>query len=49
MLLRDGHLSTFCDTAMLLMSEKSLCSGIDADIEWKLFGTGPAIVNAFKK
>ncbi len=34
---------------MLLMADKDLCSGIDADIEWKLFGTGPAIVNAFEK
>ena len=49
MLLRIGHLSTFYHTAMLLMADKDLCSGIDADIEWKLFGTGPAIVNAFEK
>jgi len=34
---------------MLLMADKGLCSGIDADIEWQLFGTGPAIVNAFEK
>lgn len=34
---------------MLLMADKSLCAGIIADIEWKLFGTGPAIVNAFEK
>lgn len=34
---------------MLLMADKGLCSGIGADIEWKLFGTGPAIVNAFEK
>lgn len=49
MLLRIGHLSTFYHTAMLLMADKDLCSGIDADIDWKLFGTGPAIVNAFEK
>jgi len=49
MLLRIGHLSTFYHTAMLLMADKCLCSGIDADIEWKLFGTGPAIVSAFEK
>ncbi len=49
MLLRIGHLSTFYHTAMLLIADKGLCSGIDADIEWKLFGTGPAIVNAFEK
>lgn len=49
MLLRIGHLSTFYHTAMLLMADKRLYSGIDAEIEWKLFGTGPAIVNAFEK
>ena len=49
MLLRIGHLSTFYHTAMLLMADKSLCAGIDAEIDWKLFGTGPAIVNAFEK
>ncbi len=49
MLLRIGHLSTCYHTAMLLMADESLCSGIDAEIEWKLFGTGPAIVNAFER
>jgi NitT/TauT family transport system substrate-binding protein len=49
MLLRIGHLSTFYHTAMLLMADKSLCAGIDAEIDWRLFGTGPAIVNAFEK
>ena len=49
MLLRIGHLSTFYHTAMLLMADKSLCPEIDAELEWKLFGTGPAIVNAFEK
>jgi len=34
---------------MLLMADKNLCSGINAEIEWKLFGTGPAIVKAFEK
>ncbi len=48
MLLRIGHLSTFYHTAMLLMAERELCSGIKADIEWTLFGTGPAIVKAFE-
>ncbi|NJD56625.1 MAG: ABC transporter substrate-binding protein [Nitrospirae bacterium] len=49
MLLRIGHLSTFYHTAMLLMADKASCEGIDAEIDWKLFGTGPAIVNAFEK
>jgi len=49
MILRIGHLSTFYHTAMLLMADKALCEEINAEIEWKLFGTGPAIVNAFEK
>ncbi|HYQ47831.1 MAG TPA: hypothetical protein VEP69_02085, partial [Thermodesulfovibrionales bacterium] len=49
MLLRIGHLSTFYHTAMLIMADKTLCEGIDAEIDWKLFGTGPAIVNSFEK
>lgn len=49
MRLRIGHLSTFYHTAMLLMADRGLCSGIDADLQWSLFGTGPAIVNAFEK
>lgn len=49
MLLRIGHLSTFYHTAMLLMADRGLCPGSDAEIQWKLFGTGPAIVNAFER
>ncbi len=49
MILRIGHLSTFYHTAMLLMADSSLCSSLDAEISWKLFGTGPAIVGAFEK
>jgi len=49
MLLRIGHLSTFYHTAMLLMADKTLCTGIDAEISWELFGTGPAVINAFEK
>ncbi len=49
MFLRIGHLSTFYHTAMLLMADQSLCSELNTEIAWKLFGTGPAIVDAFEK
>ncbi|HXW69420.1 MAG TPA: ABC transporter substrate-binding protein, partial [Dissulfurispiraceae bacterium] len=48
-LLVIGHLSTFYHTAMLLMAKGTLGKKIGARVEWKLFGTGPAIVNAFEK
>ena len=48
-LIRIGHLSTFYHTAMLLMAEGTLEKKMEAHVEWKLFGTGPAIVNAFEK
>jgi NitT/TauT family transport system substrate-binding protein len=47
--LRIGHLSTFYHTAVLLMANGETTRRIGADIEWTLFGTGPAIVNAFEK
>jgi NitT/TauT family transport system substrate-binding protein len=47
MLLRIGHLSTFYHTAILLMVRQDLASRIGADVEWRLFGTGPAIMQAF--
>jgi NitT/TauT family transport system substrate-binding protein len=49
MLLRIGHLSTFYHTAILLMARKDLAAGIGADVEWRLFGTGPAIMHAFSR
>ncbi len=50
--LRIGHLSTFYHTAVLLMAEggKTLAAELaGTKIEWKLFGTGPAIVKAFRE
>ncbi|HEX8948635.1 MAG TPA: ABC transporter substrate-binding protein [Dissulfurispiraceae bacterium] len=49
MKLRIGHLSTFYHTAILLMAEGSVDRQLGASAEWKLFGTGPAIVNAFER
>lgn len=45
--LRIGHLSTFYHTAILLMAEDNTGKHLGVDIEWRLFGTGPAIVDAF--
>jgi len=45
--LRIGHLSTFYHTAILLMTRKDITSRLDADVEWTLMGTGPAIMQAF--
>jgi NitT/TauT family transport system substrate-binding protein len=44
-MIRIGHLSTFYHTSILMMARNTL--GTEA--EWKLFGTGPAIVNAFEE
>ncbi len=48
MKLRIGHLSTLYHTSMVLLAGKELIESIPAGIEWKLFGTGPAIVEALR-
>lgn len=48
MKLRIGHLSTFYHTAVLMMAHPELLSKADIRPEWKLFGTGPALVRAFE-
>jgi NitT/TauT family transport system substrate-binding protein len=47
--LRIGHLSTFYHTAVLLMADDRTAAKLGRAVEWKLFGTGPAIVDAFEK
>ncbi|MDA8326869.1 MAG: ABC transporter substrate-binding protein [Nitrospiraceae bacterium] len=47
--LRIGHLSTFYHTAVLLMSGLAGDCLAGVEIKWKLFGTGPAIVEAFRQ
>ncbi|MDH4232499.1 MAG: ABC transporter substrate-binding protein [Nitrospirota bacterium] len=49
MKIRIGHLSTFYHTAILLMADEKLQKTLGVDVEWRLFGTGPAIVDAFEK
>lgn len=49
MKIRIGHLSTFYHTAILLMAADDTTAKLGAEIEWRLMGTGPAIVQAFSK
>lgn len=49
MKLRIGHLSTFYHTAIILMAEGTVTRTLGMEVEWRLFGTGPAIVAAFEK
>jgi NitT/TauT family transport system substrate-binding protein len=47
--IRIGHLSTFYHTAILLMAQGDADVRLGASIEWKLMGTGPAIMKAFQQ
>jgi len=49
MALRIGHLSTFYHTSILLMARDDLHRRLGIEADWKLFGTGPAIVSAFEQ
>ena len=49
MRLRIGHLSTFYHTAIILMADEKLQKDLGVDVQWRLFGTGPSIVDAFEK
>jgi NitT/TauT family transport system substrate-binding protein len=49
MKLRIGYLSTFYHTSVLMIARNNVTDSIGIDVEWKLFGTGPAIVNAFER
>lgn len=49
MKIRIGHLSTFYHTAILLMAADDTEAKLGAEIEWRLMGTGPAIMQAFEK
>jgi len=48
-LLRIAHLSTFYHTSILLMARGGIEHTVDADVQWKLFGTGPTIVDALAR
>ncbi len=47
MRLRIGHLSTLYHTSILMMAKPEFLKGFKAGADWRLFGTGPAIVKAF--
>lgn len=49
MAFRIGHLSTIYHTSILLMAQGNVDIRLGVNAEWRLFGTGPAIVNAFEK
>jgi len=49
MTLRIGHLSTFYHTSILLIAEGNVEQRLGASVEWRLFGTGPDIVQAFER
>lgn len=48
-MMRIGHLSTFYHTAVLLMAEGGGGKALGHAVEWRLFATGPEIVNAFER
>ncbi|MFX1309351.1 MAG: ABC transporter substrate-binding protein [Promethearchaeota archaeon] len=47
--LNIGHLSTAYHTNYVLMESEDLRKDLKVDINWVLFGTGPAMVKAFKE
>ncbi|TFG23963.1 MAG: ABC transporter substrate-binding protein [Promethearchaeota archaeon] len=47
--LNIGHLSTAYHTNFILMANKDLRKDLKCELNWILFGTGPAMVEAFKK
>jgi NitT/TauT family transport system substrate-binding protein len=49
MTIRIGHLSTFYHTAILLQAQGIADQRLGEGIEWRLFGTGPSIVQAFEQ
>lgn len=49
MKLRIGYLSTFYHTSILMIARETFNSEIGIEVDWNLYGTGPAIVDAFEK
>ncbi len=49
MKIRIGHLSTFYHTAVLLQAQGDAGTRLGCDVEWRLMGTGPAIMQSFRK
>jgi NitT/TauT family transport system substrate-binding protein len=49
MKLRIGYLSTFYHTSVLMIARDTYSGDTGIEPEWRLYGTGPAIVEAFQK
>lgn len=50
MILRVGHLSTLYHTSLLFLSQKEeIEKQLGATLQWRLYGTGPAIIEAFER
>lgn len=49
MKIRIGHLSTFYHTAILLLAQGDADSRMGVEIDWRLMGTGPAIMKVFEQ
>jgi NitT/TauT family transport system substrate-binding protein len=49
MKLRIGYLPTFYHTSILLIARGNVENALGIEVDWTLFGTGPAIVDAFHK
>lgn len=49
MKIRIGHLSTFYHTAILMLAGGNADARMGVEIEWRLMGTGPAIMKAFER
>jgi NitT/TauT family transport system substrate-binding protein len=47
--IRIAHLSTFYHTAILLMARGDADARLGTGIDWRLMGTGPAIMKAFEQ
>ncbi len=47
--LNIGHLSTCYHSNFIIMGDDDLRNDLNMDIHWTLFGTGPAMVDAFRK
>lgn len=47
--IRIGHLSTAYHTNFILMADNSLAESMKTEVIWKLYGTGPSMIQAFRE
>ena len=48
-LVRIGHLSTFYHTSILIQARGEAARALESEIDWRMFGTGPEIIDALGK